>query len=246
MRIVRLSYLSAMRRRQIINRLQDLPLEEKLILLGAIATIVSCFLPWYGINSRVINEWWNAFSSIGSVAGGFLVASSSLLLILVLTPVFITGADISKRFPWGKHQISTFLAGQNAFVALLFIPVYSQYALATASNSGVRFGLYSALLSSLVTSVSALIALQRSRKQKAPVYEGDLQREHRPLEDEFADDISDQRSQNSQWEENADEELSPFVNDEEDQTLVGYQPVGYTHHDSQLQKQEQEPFNPQQ
>ncbi len=226
-----------MRRRQILYRFQALPLEEKLMILGALATVVSCFLPWYGINSRVINEWWNAFSSIGSVAGSFLVASAGILMAMVLTPVFFESLDLSRRFPWSKYQITTFLSAQNAFVSLLFIPVYSQYALATASNSGVRFGLYAALISSLFTSIASLVALQRSPQQAAtPVYEPGEERAHRHLTDE------EQELWAVQNQESPEEEFSPFVHDEEDQTLVGYQ--ASPEYNQAEQADQQDTFNP--
>jgi len=158
-----------MRRKGFARRLQNLPKEKQMIALASIVTFISCFLPWYGINSRVINEWWNAFGSIGSVAG-YIIASFALLsLAIILFPVLKSDLNLQQRLPMKESSLLVFLNAQSLFVALLFIPVYAQYSLINATNSGSRFGIYLALISTLFGSI-----VSYSYHQMLSIYEGAL------------------------------------------------------------------------
>lgn len=154
-----------MRRKNFIRRAKTLPTEKKIIMASSILVFISCFLPWYGINSRVINEWWNAFGSIGSVAGYLIAGFSLLSLALILLPSLRPGFDIEQKLPLKESSLLLFLSGQSFFVTLVFIPVYAQYSLINAANSGARFGLYLALLGSLISSISALSYRQKNLKE---------------------------------------------------------------------------------
>ena len=119
-------------------------------------------MPWYGINSRVINEWWNAFGSIGSVAGYIILAFALGTLALVVLPALKPDLDITKRLPFSESALLVFFSAQSFFTSVIFIPVYAQYSLINATNSGTRFGLYIALVSSLVGSVVAMAYHQKA------------------------------------------------------------------------------------
>ena len=150
-----------MRHKKFSNRVKALSNEKKILGLAAVISLVSCFLPWYGINSRVINEWWNAFGSIGSVAGYMVMAFSIAALAIIMLPVIKPGIDLQKRLPVQESSLLMFLFGQSFFTTLLFIPVYAQYSLINATNSGTRFGIYITLVSSLV---ATLVAIGNQRK----------------------------------------------------------------------------------
>lgn len=124
--------------------------------IASVVMLVSCFLPWYGINSRVINEWWNAFGSIGSVAGYIIATFSLIILAVILLPVMKPDFDMQKRLPWKESSLLLFLSSQSLFISLIFIPVYTQYSLINATNSGTRFGIYITLIAALVASIVAL------------------------------------------------------------------------------------------
>lgn len=130
-------------------------------------TLISCFLPWYGINSRVINEWWNAFNSIGSVAGYALLTFSLLSMAVVLLPVFKEDFDLQSRLPFRVSALLIFFSSQSLFVTLMFIPVYAQYSLLNATNSSTRFGIYLALISSAVASMFALSAARKESSESS-------------------------------------------------------------------------------
>lgn len=150
-----------MRRQSIMSRLQSLSAEKKVLVLTSFITLLACFMPWYGINSRVVNEWWNAFNSIGSVAGYVVTIFSLFVLLHLLLPIIKPEWDFSKKFPWSDSSLLLFFSGQSFMVTLLFIPVYAQYSLINATNSGTRFGIYLALISSLIGTISALIAKKK-------------------------------------------------------------------------------------
>lgn len=160
-----------------------LAVEKKVILFSAFATFVSCFMPWYGSNSRLlINRIdWNAFDNIGSV-GGYLISGFALITLSMVTlPIFVDGLSLTKKLPVRESSLLLFLSGQSAFVSLLFIAIYSQYALLQSANSSTRFGLYITLVSSLITSVATLTMMQKEKRSMAS-----------PLVSEAVEDIDDQ------------------------------------------------------
>jgi hypothetical protein len=154
-----------MRKKQLGHRIKALDLEKKVLSATSMLAIVACFLPWYGINSRVIaNGWWNAFGSIGSVAGYvvtlFALATLGIISLQVLKPEW----NIQQKLMFKESSILLFLSAQSFFVTLLFIPVYSQYSLINASSSGTRFGIYIALISALISAITAFAYQKRTEK----------------------------------------------------------------------------------
>ncbi len=203
-----------MRRKNLTSRIKSMTNERKVLAISSILTLAACFMPWYGINSRVINEWWNAFGSIGSVAG-YLVFSFSLISLFLVTIPLLSASDssIAKKLPFREASLHIFLQGQSFFIALVFIPVYSQYSLINATNSGTRFGLYVALLSTLVGTLFA-IGFHRKAEQLQ------MSRES------FASVPQSQRSLN-EWDEEATESISSEEDiaqeemfEDEDETLI--------------------------
>lgn len=153
-----------MRSSSFTSRFKALQPEKKILIVTSAVAAIACFLPWYGINSRVINEWWNAFGSIGSVAGYIVFAFSVCSLIGLVTPLIRSELDIFKKLPISDTSAYMFLNGQSFFVSLLFIPVYSQYSLINATNSGTRFGLYVALVSTLIGTIVATAYHKRKER----------------------------------------------------------------------------------
>lgn len=137
-------------------------LEHKILGIVSLTSMIACFFPWYGINSRVVNQWWNAFGSIGSVAGYIVFSFALISFLLVAVPAIKPQLKLTSKLPVSDAALLTFLQLQSFFVSLIFIPVYSQYSLINATNSGTRFGIYIALLSTLV---GTIVGLSSHRKQ---------------------------------------------------------------------------------
>lgn len=167
-----------MRRTSFLGQLSKLPREKQLLAIMSAAAIISCFMPWYGINSRVINEWWNAFGSIGSVAGYIILAFGLTTLAMVTLPALKPELDLTKRLPFSESSLLVFLSAQSFFTSVIFIPVYAQYSLINATNSGTRFGLYMALASTLIGSIVALAYHQKVQRGDAPAAFASVPRTH--------------------------------------------------------------------
>ncbi|MDF2378989.1 MAG: hypothetical protein P1V18_02060 [Candidatus Gracilibacteria bacterium] len=161
------------RKNTISRNFRRLAAEKKVILFSASLTLISCFMPWYGSNSRLlINRIdWNAFDNIGSI-GGYLISSFAIItLALVVAPMVFEGINLTKKLPFRESSIVLFLSGQSAFISFLFTAIYSQYALVQSANSSTRFGLYMALSSSLITAVAALTMMQKEKRLPQRVQE---------------------------------------------------------------------------
>lgn len=159
--------------------------ERKIIAIAALFSFVSCFLPWYGSNTRAaINQvLWNGFDNIGAVAGYLISAFSLATLLLVVFPLIDEKWDIAKKLPWKEGNVLFFLNAQSSFVAMIFIPVYSQYALSQFANSGSRFGLYMTLVSCGVAALASFVLLQREKREEDRSSIVHAKRLHRSLED---------------------------------------------------------------
>lgn len=207
-----------MRRKNFSSRFRALPVEKKILAVASLVTLVSCFLPWYGINSRVINEWWNAFSSIGSVAGYLVTVLSLVSLGLLMLPVIKPEWDLSKKLPMKETSLLIFLNAQSLFVTLIFIPVYAQYSLINATNSGTRFGIYIALISTLVSAVAALSYQRRAEKLDSRLQEfAQVPRSHRAVDDWSQEENLDaEQDQDENLAENEQETIF-MENQEEEQ-----------------------------
>lgn len=213
-----------MRKKSFTNRLKDLAFEKKIMALASLATLVSCFLPWYGINSRVINEWWNAYSSIGSVAGYVITVLSLLSLGLLLAPVIRPEFDLEKKLPWKSTSLLILLNAQSLFVALLFVPIYAQFSLINASNSGARFGIYAAIISALVASVVAVIYQRKMEKQSGREQEFvSMPRAHRGVND--WEEVQDESSPETEMVEEDQETMFEAYQEQDPAELTGSEPV---------------------
>lgn len=141
------------RRKSFIQQLNRLSFEEKIIGAASLVTVVACFLPWYGISSRIMDQWWNGFSNIGYVIGYvvFLVALAALYGILA--PLF------SLPIPKILERKFSYLAlhGESAFLLTILSFIYAKYTVFDAPGSSVRFGLYTALIASFVGAIAGYV-----------------------------------------------------------------------------------------
>lgn len=145
-----------LRKRTFTQRLRALPVEKQIMAMMNVITILACFLPWYGINSPIISESWNAFNSIGLVAGYLLLTFSLLSLFIIVGPAIREEFDLGKKLPFSDTSQFLFLNGQSVFVTLIFIPVFSQYSFLYETSSSTRFGIYLALISTFIAFIFAL------------------------------------------------------------------------------------------
>jgi hypothetical protein len=147
-------------RRNFKKRFKTLKGEQKTLLFASLTSIVGCFLPWYGISSRVINEWWSGFGSIGFIAGYTISLFAFSLILLTLLPLW----DIKPQLPWKSEKLQVFFSAQAFFIALLFLAVYAQYSIYDSPNSSIRFGIYVTIASTAIASISALIIAKNADK----------------------------------------------------------------------------------
>jgi len=171
-----------MRRKQLSHRIRSLEVEKKVVFLATLGTLIACFLPWYGINSRVIpNGWWNAFGSIGAVAGYVITLFSVSIIGLMAVQLLKPEWNVQQKLPVKESSFFLFLSAQSLFVALLFIPIYNQYSVINASNSGTRFGIYVALATTLVAALASWAYQKRMEKTSPQKDFATIPRTHRAV-----------------------------------------------------------------
>ena len=138
------------RRKSFTHLLGRLSFEEKLIGAASLVTVIACFLPWYGITSRIMNQWWNGFSNIGYVVGYVVFLTALAALYGVVAPLFSlpTPKILSRKFSY------LVLHGESTFLLIILSFIYAKYTVFDAPGSSVRFGLYTALIASFAGAVA--------------------------------------------------------------------------------------------
>ncbi len=149
--------------RRIKHALLRLRSEEKVIGAGALIVLISAFMPWYSVimsyDKKSITE--TGFSGDLGVVG-FIVFLMSLMAILVLV-----GENLRipmPQFGYKKEQILFFLMGQNAFLVLLTIAIYTKRSL-EFTNAELRFGIFAALIGAFFGAFAAFALAQKTKKQ---------------------------------------------------------------------------------
>lgn len=186
------------RRKSFTQQLNRLSFEEKIIGASSLVVIVACFFPWYGISSRIMDQWWNGFSNIGYVVGYVVFLTALTVLYGVLAPLF------SLPIPKILENKFSYLAlhGESAFLLTILSFIYAKYTVFDAPGSSVRFGLYTALIASLAGAIAGYVLWKK--------HIADLRK--KGLQEDF---IKMPRVRN----EYAEAEMEPEVNDESTQAV---------------------------
>ncbi len=201
------------RKKTLLSLLHRLSFEEKLIGISSLLTIFACFLPWYGITSRIMDQWWNGFSNIGYIVGYVVFVIALASAYALVAPIF--SLPVPKFL---RHTLSHLvLHGEASFLLILLSFVYARYTVFDAPGSSVRFGLYMALISSFIGAVSGYILW---RKHIVDLRRKGLQEDfvHMPrIRNEFAE-VEMEPEENDRFTANEQEMLMP----EESQEVRGF------------------------
>jgi hypothetical protein len=145
------------------HRLSSLELEEKILNLASIITIIGVFLPWMG------GEWLGGESTAYS---GFAFYTSFLgitVLILhivniLITAIPLTGGPILVR-KRNKGLIRFLLTGQATVLILASLSVLTKVTF-EFSRMEVRFGILVSLIASMVATLYAFLRYQEQRRSE--------------------------------------------------------------------------------
>jgi hypothetical protein len=137
--------------------------EEKVIGAGTLLVIAGLFMPWYSVATSFDekNVTQGGFSGDMGVVG-FIILIMTILAIIVLTAEYL---HINlPRLSYTKEQILFFLMGQSAFLVLLSVAIYTKRSLEFTSAE-LRFGIYVALIGSIIAAFSAFSQMQKLNKK---------------------------------------------------------------------------------
>jgi hypothetical protein len=150
------------------HTLLRLSIEEKVIGVGALAVIVGLFMPWYSV---VLNFNDMATSESG-FSGDLGVIGFVVFLFMLLGLGFLLAGHFRFRLPqfgFKKESILLFLSGESAFLLLLAAAIYTKRSL-DYTNAELRFGLYVALIGSILATFAAFALLQKIQKKEAKAF----------------------------------------------------------------------------
>ena len=138
--------------------------EEKIIGSGAICILIGSFMPWYSMimsfDKRNVTE--NGFGGDLGVIG-FVIFLMAILAVLVLI-----GEYLHIRLPqlgYSKEQVLFFLMGEDAFLVLLTIGVYTKRSL-QFTDAGLRFGIYLALIGAFAGAFATFSQMQKLKRKE--------------------------------------------------------------------------------
>ncbi len=139
--------------------------EEKVAGLGGLLIIAGLFMPWFSVYSKVLNPENQSMSSNG-LSGDLGVLGFVSLIMVILALLVLVGDYLHLRLPrfgYTKEQMLFFLMGQNAFLILLSIAVYTKKSLGI-TDAGLRFGIYVALIGAVLGTFSIFSQMQKLKK----------------------------------------------------------------------------------
>jgi hypothetical protein len=144
--------------------------EEKVVSLGILIVLIGAFLPWYSViynfDRKSVTE--SGFSGdIGVI--GFVV-----FILALLAGLALLGDALRFRLPdfgFKKEKIVLFLMGENAFLILLALTIYTKRSLEFTSAE-LRFGLYMALLGAIIGAFAAFAQAQKLAKKEVREFFG--------------------------------------------------------------------------
>lgn len=156
--------------RRIKHMLLRLSPEEKVAAIGSVVVLASTFMPWFSINSNVIEK-----GVVESGFAGHLGIIGFVVFLLTGISIFNLVAEHMRiKLPnlgYKKEKISLFLTGESAFLLLLTLAIYTKRSL-DFTNSEIRFGLYAALIGSFLAAFATYAQIQKQeRKQVRDLFE---------------------------------------------------------------------------
>jgi hypothetical protein len=117
--------------------------------------------------SEVLNPETQGMT-LNGLGGDLGVLGFVSLLMVILALLFLVGDYLHLRLPrlgYSKEQILFFLMGQNAFLILLCIAVYTKRSL-DYTDAGLRFGIYVALIGGILGTFSIFSQMQKMKKKE--------------------------------------------------------------------------------
>lgn len=162
--------------RRLKHMLFRLSAEEKVIGIGGLAVILSVFMPWYS----VVLSFEKGVTESG-FSGDLGVVGFVVFLITLISLGFLMGDHLHFRLPrfgFGKEGIILFFSAESAFLLLLEIAIFTKRSL-DYTNAEIRFGLYMALIGSVLATFAAFAQLQKLQKKEAKSF---FEHEPEPME----------------------------------------------------------------
>jgi|GEM_PF-2296700 len=151
--------------------------EEKVIGLGGLAVILSVFMPWY--TTALLN---NTVETETGFSGDLGVIGFVVFLLTLVSLGFLLGDHLHIRLPrfgFGKENIILFFSSENAFLLLIEVAIFTKRSL-EFTNAEIRFGLYMALIGTILATFAAFAQLNRLQKKEAKAF---FDHEPEPLEE---------------------------------------------------------------
>ena len=150
---------------QFIRKLASLELEEKIFNTGALVALIGIFLPWIGGKLSLIDDKTTTYTGIGFYTAFIGMATAGLLLYLLAITVIplMSGNQIIKR--GHKDVVRLGISSLSTILILASLSVLMKVTF-TSPGMEVRFGIYVALIGSMVATLYAYLAFQEHRKKE--------------------------------------------------------------------------------
>lgn len=196
--------------RRIKHTLLRLSLEEKVVGIGALMTMIGCFLPWYtedNAGTDVVTTEYGFSGDLGVI--GFVI-----FLMALLGFIGMIAENMRIPFPKFGHKrenILFFFLGQTAFLSLLTLAIYTKRSL-EFTNANLRFGIYLVIGAAFFSALSAFALIRKNRRQEALEF---FEQQPPLAEGEDADEMAEEDIEELKEEvtEEMPEEASTFQED---------------------------------
>ncbi|MBU0577931.1 hypothetical protein KJ742_01105 [Patescibacteria group bacterium] len=202
--------------RRIKHMLLRLSNEEKIIGIGCILIIIGSFLPWHSIVLNFDNQ-----SITQNGFGGDLGVVGFVIFIMAILALFVLIAEhLHIKIPYlgyTKEQILLFLMGENAFLVLITIAIYTKRSL-EFTDANLRFGIYLALIGAFLGAFAAFAQIQKLKKEEVQEFfdhEEPVGTRHDTSGEEYEEEMEEPEPEAELFEEEAEAEPEPVEEEDE-------------------------------
>lgn len=148
---------------KLLRFLTTMELEEKVLHIGVLVCILSIFFPWLGGQWYGVTQQWSGFGSYTGFIGHTVVLLQVFIVMMTLSPL-LGGPVIVRKANRNSVRLllsvlcTIFLAASFSILMRLTSEI---------STAEIRFGIYTAIIGSVITTLYAFLKYQEEKKSHA-------------------------------------------------------------------------------
>ena len=141
---------------------RGMELEEKVLHTGVTISLIGLFIPWLGGQWSGITQQWNGFGFYTGFIGHGLLLCQLFIIAMTMSPLFGGPVFVRKA---SRHFVRFVLSAMNTILLLACFSILLRLT-SEVSGAEIRFGIYIAIIGSVLTTLYAFLKFDEQRKNE--------------------------------------------------------------------------------